>query len=76
MVDGGQFVFEGGEIASRAFTIIDGGEIVFTGGEVVRGPWRNIDGGVIIFDGGEVQIILRGGGQSTVEWDWVRGKVK
>jgi len=74
--DGGLAVFAGGE-QIMPYWHNDGGTIIFVGGQAVTGPYHDVgEGGVIIFEGGEMAITLRGGGQSTTEWDWVRGKVK
>ena len=74
--DGGAVVFSGGQQICP-YWHSNGGVIVFSGGEEVRGPYHEIGkGGIVIFNGGQMAITLRGGGQSTTEWDWVRGKVK
>jgi len=72
-VGGGLVIFAGGGIGDP---LISGGVIVFSGGQVVEGnqTYEVAEGGVIIFEGGQMAITHRGGGQSTTEWDWVRGK--
>ena len=52
-------------------------DIVFATGEVVRGPYHDVGEPFdIVVTPEAIAHTLRGGGQSTTEWDWVRGKVK
>lgn len=60
-----------------AYENVSGFDIVIEPKETVRGPYHDIAGAFsIVIEPGQVVHILRGGGQSTTEWDWVRGKAK
>ena len=73
-VSGGEIEFGGAAAHRGPWHNVSGGEAVFGGGAAARGPWYNVSGGEIVFEGGAANQIDRGGGQSTVQWDFVRGK--
>ncbi len=68
------------EVAAAAgaeYSNVSGFEIVFEVGEVVQGDYHSIvQPFEIVVEPNQVVHIIRGGGQSVTEWDWVRGKVK
>ncbi len=75
VLSGGDIIFDGSQIVN-VWDTISGGQFLFGGGgfTATSGPVNNLNGGQLTFGGGAMNILNRGGGQSSAVWDFARAR--